>query len=69
MTSEPGTRNLEPGTDAPIVLVIDDDPAVRDLMQRFLRGEGFRIVTAASGEEGLRLARAAVARPSSPSTS
>jgi CheY-like chemotaxis protein len=39
------------------VLVIDDEPAVRDLMQRFLSREGFRVVTAASGEEGLRQAR------------
>jgi len=39
------------------VLVIDDDAAVRDLMARFLGKEGFRIVTAASGEDGLRLAR------------
>jgi CheY-like chemotaxis protein len=39
------------------VLVIDDEPAVRDLMQRFLGKEGFRVVTAASGEEGLRRAR------------
>jgi CheY-like chemotaxis protein len=39
------------------VLVIDDEPAVRDLMQRFLAKEGFRVVTAASGEEGLRRAR------------
>ena len=39
------------------VLVIDDEPAVRDLMQRFLAREGFRVVTAASGEEGLRRAR------------
>ena len=39
------------------MLVIDDDAAVRDLMQRFLAKEGFRIVTAAGGEEGLRLAR------------
>jgi hypothetical protein len=39
------------------VLVIDDEPAVRDLMQRFLSREGFRVVTAAGGEEGLRLAR------------
>src|SRR4029434_2955611 len=38
-------------------LVIDDEPAVRDLMQRFLSREGFRVVTAAGGEEGLRLAR------------
>jgi CheY-like chemotaxis protein len=39
------------------VLVIDDDPAVRDTMTRLLRKEGYRAVTAASGEEGLRLAR------------
>ena len=39
------------------MLVIDDEPAVRDLVQRFLSKEGFRVVTAASGEEGLRLAR------------
>ena len=50
-----------PGEGAPpgagTVLVIDDEPAVRDLMQRFLSREGFRVVTAAGGEEGLRLAR------------
>ena len=39
------------------VLVIDDEAAVRDLMQRFLAKEGFRVVTAAGGEEGLRRAR------------
>ena len=39
------------------VLVIDDDSAVRDLMSRFLGKEGFRVVAAAGGEEGLRLAR------------
>jgi signal transduction histidine kinase/DNA-binding response OmpR family regulator len=38
------------------VLVIDDEPSVRDLMQRFLAKAGFRVATAASGEEGLRLA-------------
>jgi CheY-like chemotaxis protein len=41
------------------VLVIDDDPDVHDLMRRFLGKEGFRIVPALSGEEGLKLARAA----------
>ena len=39
------------------VLVIDDDAAQRDLMQRFLASEGFSVQTASSGEEGLRLAR------------
>jgi CheY-like chemotaxis protein len=39
------------------VLVIDDDPAVRDLLQRFLGKEGFHVVSASGGQEGLRLAR------------
>jgi GAF domain-containing protein/CheY-like chemotaxis protein len=39
------------------VLVIDDEAAIRDLMQRYLAKEGFRVVVAAGGEEGLRLAR------------
>jgi len=53
------TSNLERPTPdgGPTVLVIDDDPATRDLLQRFLTGEGFGVVTAASGEDGLRLAR------------
>jgi len=36
--------------------VIDDDPMVGDLLRRFLGKEGFQVVTATSGEEGLRLA-------------
>lgn len=40
-----------------VVLVIDDDPSVRDLMERFLQKEGFQVETAASGEAGLRLAK------------
>ncbi|HEX8212335.1 MAG TPA: response regulator [Longimicrobium sp.] len=42
---------------ASCVLVIDDDPVQRDLMQRFLGREGFRVLVADGGEEGLRLAR------------
>jgi GAF domain-containing protein/CheY-like chemotaxis protein len=39
------------------VLVIDDEAPVRDLMHRFLGKEGFRVLTAANGEEGLRIAK------------
>jgi DNA-binding response OmpR family regulator len=39
------------------VLVIDDDPAMRDLMSRFLTKLGFRVAAAAEGEDGLKLAR------------
>ena len=38
------------------LLVIDDDPEARDIVERFLRKDGFEVVTAGSGEEGLRLA-------------
>jgi signal transduction histidine kinase/DNA-binding response OmpR family regulator len=40
-----------------VVLVIDDDPAARDLMLRSLSHDGFRVVTAKSGDEGIELAR------------
>lgn len=39
------------------VLVVDDQEAPRDLMTRSLTKHGFDVVAAASGEEGLRLAR------------
>jgi signal transduction histidine kinase/CheY-like chemotaxis protein len=54
-----GSSGIQPPTDPtlPTILVVDDDPTVRELMQRFLRSAGFNIVTAAGGEEGLRLAR------------
>jgi CheY-like chemotaxis protein len=39
------------------VLVIDDDPVQRELMQRFLTKEGFTVRTAPGGERGLELAR------------
>ena len=39
------------------ILVIDDDSTVRDLMSRSLTKAGFRVVAAAGGEEGLRLAK------------
>ncbi|HEX6533727.1 MAG TPA: response regulator [Gemmatimonadaceae bacterium] len=41
----------------PTLLVIDDDATARELMQRFLATEGFHIVTAPSGADGLRLAK------------
>jgi len=39
------------------ILVIDDDPSVRDLMSRFLTKMEFHVVAAANGEEGFRLAK------------
>jgi PAS domain S-box-containing protein len=39
------------------VLVIDDDTNACDLISRVVAREGFRVVTASSGEQGLRLAK------------
>jgi signal transduction histidine kinase/ActR/RegA family two-component response regulator len=47
-------------TDGPrgTVLVVDDDPVVRDLLGRTLRAEGFGVATAVDGQQGLDRARA-----------
>ncbi len=39
------------------VLVIDDDPAARDIAGRILRGDGYEVLVAESGQRGLELAR------------
>jgi PAS domain S-box-containing protein len=39
------------------VLVIDDDPDIHALITHYLTKEGFQVVTASSGDEGLRLAK------------
>jgi PAS domain S-box-containing protein len=46
-----------PVADGGEVLVIDDDPAARQLIARHLQREGFRAVLASSGSEGLAIAR------------
>jgi signal transduction histidine kinase/CheY-like chemotaxis protein len=53
-------RDARPPESAPsagTILVIDDDPASRELLARSLRGDGFEVLTAEGGEEGLRIAR------------
>ncbi|TMA98669.1 MAG: response regulator, partial [Deltaproteobacteria bacterium] len=47
------TEQVSEGT--PMVLVIDDDPTVHDLVQRFLNKEGLKMIGARSGDEGIRL--------------
>jgi PAS domain S-box-containing protein len=42
---------------ATTVLIIDDEPSVRQLMSRTLSAESISAVTASDGQEGLRLAR------------
>lgn len=37
------------------ILVVDDEPTIRDLFRRSLRNEGYEILDAKSGEEGLNI--------------
>lgn len=59
--SPPGTARqdvVESSTqEVRVVLVIDDDPAVRDILTRVLISEGIRPLTASDGAEGLQRAR------------
>lgn len=42
-------------TGSPLVLVIDDEPRMRDVIQRILKQEGYKVITAPDGETALRL--------------
>ena len=44
-------------SDATRILVVDDDPKIRAVVRRGLAYEGYRVVEAATGEEGLEKAR------------
>jgi signal transduction histidine kinase/CheY-like chemotaxis protein len=55
LSAEP-TRNADEGSPSITVLVVDDDPASRDLLTTNLRREGYRTVQARGGDEALELA-------------
>jgi len=54
------SRTMTAGSDSSeqgIILVIDDDPVVRDLFESYLSKLGYQVAVASGGDEGLRLAR------------
>jgi CheY-like chemotaxis protein len=51
------SRESAAASGARTVLVVDDDPTVREVIARHLTREGFTVATANGGQEALRLAR------------
>ena len=54
MASEPRKNGLK----GPRILIVDDDPGQRSLLDSFLRSQGFETLTVASGEQALEALRA-----------
>ena len=50
-TSATATRVKELADDAPHLMLVDDDRRIRDLLSRFLHGEGYRVTTADNAAE------------------
>ena len=51
---EPGSNRAAEALCRPVsILVIDDDPAIRELLSTILEADGYEVVTAQSGEEAI----------------
>jgi len=64
MSSQPSSTTADeavvkdsPSMESGLVLVIDDDKIVRETLEVYLSKVGYQVATAASGEEGLKLAK------------
>lgn len=55
------TVELAPPKDPATILLVDDDPAILDAVTDFLTEEGFKVVSAMNGAEGLSVLRAGLA--------
>ncbi len=56
LSYEGGVRILRTMVGVPTVLVVDDDPVIQKLLQVNFEMEGYDVVIAGDGEEGLALA-------------
>jgi CheY-like chemotaxis protein len=53
----PAPAWAEPANERALVMLVDDDPASRQLLASVVRREGYRVIEAADGEAALSLAR------------
>ena len=54
---QPGMQKIPRSTMAARVLVVEDEPTVSEVVERYLRREGYEVAVASDGLEGLRLAQ------------
>lgn len=66
MSSAPPSPSARPAGRGPrqIVMVIDDDPDIRDIVRELLDEEEYQVLDAQNGAEALRVLRASPVRPS-----
>jgi DNA-binding response OmpR family regulator len=57
MTGKAGGVSLDETMAQPRVLVVDDEPMVTEVVERYLLRDGFDVTTAADGDQALALAR------------
>jgi len=60
---ETGERNAEDAGRTGAILVVEDDPELRELLDLFLKGEGYHITTASDGIAALDLVTRRMVRP------
>jgi CheY-like chemotaxis protein len=53
---------MQPGLNCPLVLVVEDEPSIRDAVAEVLAMEGFLVETAANGADALRIVQASPPR-------
>ena len=57
MSTTGGTGEVHPPPPRGTILVVDDEANIADLVELYLRKEGFRVLKAGTGEDGLAAAR------------
>jgi hypothetical protein len=63
-TPSPSPESLPPGTAAPWILIVDDEPSIRCLMEFLLKSQGYEVLMADGAAQALEAVRAAATPPS-----